>query len=140
MRTVNNNVTTLDQDLTRPHPIMVPAVKGEKLPQGAYRRAGGQGDRFDALARQIAQPPTTISFKMRERWPRQKTGPKASGKIRQRRPKSGNLFFRHRRPPCLMNGSSDESPKILSQISAVVLIANCGLLSQVLLHRPFTSQ
>ena len=78
-----------------PHPPVVPHVVGEELLERADGAAGGQRDRLDALARQVAEQPAGVGAQVGERVARDEARPEAPQVVGERRPERGDLFVGH---------------------------------------------
>jgi len=79
-----------------PRGLMVPLGSDQKLLMRPHGRAASQGDRLDALARQVRQQAATVRVKMGGRPLLAKAAAKAHPKACESWPQTGNFLFGHR--------------------------------------------
>ena len=69
------------------HPAVIPGVMREELPERADGGAGGQRDRLDALAGQVAEQPAAVGAQVLEGGKPRETLAEAAKEFGQRRPR-----------------------------------------------------
>jgi hypothetical protein len=77
------------------HAVFVPRIAGQKLLQRPRLHVRRQGDRFDALARQLAQLPANVGLQLRARFRATKTIGELTQKPSQLRPQTQDLIRGH---------------------------------------------
>ena len=78
-----------------PHEVVIPDVFGKELLERADGGAGGQGDRLDALARQVAEQSAGVGLEVSEGLLRHEAASETAQVRRECRPQRGDLFFGH---------------------------------------------